>query len=119
MELIERIPLYKIYYLNSLTLEHFKDYNKPSTKDKLKLKYETMKSFCQTNIKTKGLTKRIYFLTNPNIQGGRLFSSCGIQALPKLIRGFLMNNKTDIDMKNAHPQILSYLCKNTKSNALT
>ncbi len=83
--MIERIPLDKIHYLNSLTLEQFKDYNKPTTKDKLKLKYEMMKSFCQTNIKTKVLTKRIYFFTNPNIQGGRLFSSCGIQTLPKLI----------------------------------
>ena len=40
MELID-----KVHYLSSLTLEQFKDYNKPMTKDKLKLKYAMMKSF--------------------------------------------------------------------------
>jgi hypothetical protein len=43
--------------------------------------------------------------------GGRLYSSNGIQGVSKVIRGFLASNTTDIDIKNAHPVILNYICK--------
>lgn len=42
-------------------------------------------------------------------QGNRLFGN-GIQGLIGLFRGALMKHTTDIDMKNAHPVILRYIC---------
>jgi len=42
---------------------------------------------------------------------GRLFSNGGIQGLPKIIRGSLLEGiATDIDIVNAHPNILKYVC---------
>ena len=73
-----------------------------------------MKSFCQTNIKTRGETKRIYSYTQttPLEVGGRLYCGNSIQGLQKDFRGLLLRNiTTDIDMKNAHPVILKYICK--------
>jgi hypothetical protein len=81
MELSERIPTCRTAFLDTLTLADFALLNKPTTKDKLKIKYDIMKSFCQTNKKTKGTTKRIYFYTNDELQ-------C-IQSLPKTNRGFI------------------------------
>ena len=64
-------------------------------------------------IRSKGTIIRIY---NPSInsidkEGGRLFGPTSIQMAPREIRGLLMKHTTDIDMKNAHPKILLYLCK--------
>jgi len=42
---------------------------------------------------------------------GRLFANKGIQGLPKIIRGSLLDGiATDIDISNAHPNILRYVC---------
>ena len=42
---------------------------------------------------------------------GRLFADKGIQGLPKIIRGSLLDGiATDIDIVNAHPNILRYVC---------
>jgi len=118
MELIERIPLEKIHYLNSLNFKHFKDMEicKSSCKndDDRKVQFNIIKSFCETNLKTRGETKRIYSYTEktPMEVGGRLYCGNSIQGLPTKIRGFLLRDiTTDIDMKNAHPVILKYLCK--------
>jgi hypothetical protein len=43
---------------------------------------------------------------------GQLFSPNGIQNVDREIRGFLFGDLTaDFDMKNAHPVILSMICK--------
>ena len=118
MELTERIPLEKIHYLNSLSFKQYKELGlcKSSCKneeERIK-QFNIMKSFCQTNIKTRGETKRIYSYTEktPLEVGGRLYCGNSIQGLSKKLRGFLLCNTTsDIDMKNAHPVILQYLCK--------
>lgn len=114
MELIERQPLREIQFLNEMDLKTFKLYT-PNCKneDERKIKFDIMKSYCQTNIKTRCETKRIYAYTQitPLDVGGRLYSGCSIQGLPKDIRGLLLRNvSTDVDMKNAHPVILKYLC---------
>jgi len=119
MELIERIALDKINYLNSLTFTQYKPYCKSSCKNEedRKTQFNIMKSFCQTNLKTRGETKRIYSytLTTPHDVGGRLYCGNSIQGLSSIIRGFLLGETTtDIDMKNAHPVILRYLCKLNK-----
>lgn len=116
MELIERIPLREINYLNEMKFSQFKAYCKSSCKneDERKIQFDILKSFCQTNLKTRGETKRIYSYTEstPLEVGGRLYCGNSIQGLPKHIRGLLLRNTTtDIDMKNAHPVILRYLCK--------
>jgi len=114
-ELVERIPLAKINYLNEMDFKTFKTLT-PSCKndDERKIKFDMMKSYCQTNIKTRGETKRIYSYTQttPLEVGGRLYCGNSIQGLQKDFRGFLLRDvTTDIDMKNAHPVILKYICK--------
>lgn len=116
MELIERLPILKIQFLNSLSFNEFKPFCKSSCKndEERRKQYNIMKEYCKTNIKTRGETKRIYAftLTTPLSVGGRLYSGCSVQGLPAKIRGFLFCDiTTDIDMKNAHPTILQYLCK--------
>ena len=115
MELIEKLPLKKIQFLDTLTFADFKPYCKSSVKndEDRRKQYNIMKEYCRTNIKTRCETKRIYSytLTTPLEVGGRLYSGSSIQGLSVKIRGFLFNNiATDIDMKNAHPTILEYLC---------
>ena len=114
MELIERLNLRNVHYLNDMDLKTFKFYSANCKNDaERKIKFEMMKFYCQANIKTKGEIKKIYSYTEitPNDVGGRLYCGHSIQGLPKDIRGLLLrNNTTDIDMKNAHPVILKYLC---------
>ena len=121
MELIEQLPISKINYLNSLSFNDYKHYCKSSCKneEERRKQYNITKHFCETNIKTRGETKRIYAytLTTPLEVGGRLYCGNSIQNLSSKIRGFLIGNTTtDIDMKNAHPKILEWLCKKHNIN---
>lgn len=114
MEFVEHIELKRIAFLKTFTLATIKTlcpHLKNDTERHRQL--DLLKSFCETNIKTSGTTKRIYKYSDDTVPsfGGRLYSSNGVQSLPKKIRGFLMKHTTDIDMKNAHPVILKYLCK--------
>lgn len=114
MELTERVELKRIAFLKTLTISNIKSLCPHLKNDTERHKeLNRIKSFCETNIKTKGVTKRIYKYSEDTVPsfGGRLYSSSGIQGLPKKFRGFLMKHTTDIDMKNAHPTILKYLCK--------
>jgi len=121
MEFIERLPLVKLHYLNTLTFTQYKAFDKSSAKndDERKKNYLKMRNFCDNFIKANGEIKRLYKFTGENNWGnesegnGRLFSNgCGIQGLPKKIRGFLLDGfTTDIDMVNAHPVILRFLCR--------
>lgn len=119
MELTERLPIDKVKFLNSMTYADFKKYAKASSKneeERIK-QFDIMKSFCATNIKCRGEVKRIYSYTQttPLEVGGRLYCGNSLQGIPKKIRGFLLDGiATDIDMKNAHPKILLYLCKINK-----
>lgn len=104
-----------LYFLKSMTYTDFKQYcdTIPSNEDDRKNQYKKLQQFCDTHIKTDGETKRIYAfsLNTPAGVGGRLFCGNSIQGSWKIFRGLLMKHTTDIDMKNAHPVILSYLCK--------
>lgn len=115
MELTEKADLRAINYLSTLSLTQFKTYVKWScNEEQMKILYNNFKTFCKLNIKSKGEVKRLYSYTliTPNDVGGRLFSGGSIQGLPADIRGVIIRNyTTDIDMKNAHPTILKYLCK--------
>lgn len=124
MELIERVPLREVHYLNSISFENYKniitsDCSKnnrktPTVKD-IRVMFDILKQFCKTAIKTRGEIKRIYSysLSTPIGTGGRLFSVGSLQGLTGLFRSLIFRgmNATDIDMVNAHPTILRYICK--------
>jgi len=118
MELTERLSLKPIQWLSQLTYSEFVDKcitKKKNNKKDCESRYTTLQQFCKTNLKTGGITKRIYSysLNTPAGLGGRLFSGGSLQSLPCSIRGLLMRDGigTDIDMCNAHPVILRYICK--------
>ena len=122
MELIERPNLSAVKYLNSIKYDVFKNNciheaemngeKKPSEVN-MKTWYSLLKNFCKTNLKTKGITKRIYSYsqTTPAGLGGRLFSGGSLQGIWSVYRGLLMRDiGTDIDMSNCHPVVLRYIC---------
>ena len=124
--LIERIPLRTVKWLKTRTFKEFEaDYEarlvrepelnkKKSTKKQLTDYYNLLQTFCDKLIKRNGIMKRDYrySLTMPTYMGGRLFSGGSIQGIAREYRSLLLNGvTTDIDMKNAHPVILRYICK--------
>lgn len=115
MEITERLPLKHIQWLSQLSYSDFVELclnkDKKHTKEECKTKYSILQNFCETNLKTDGITKRIYSYSTG--VSGRLFSGGSLQGLPSTIRGLFMRDGvgTDIDMCNAHPVILRYICK--------
>ena len=125
MEFIERLPLVKLHYLNSLTFKDFKPFCKSDAKndDERKIQHKLLQQFCSNAIKANGQMKRLYKFTGNKAWGARgegcgcLFASGGsVKGLPKAIRGFLLLDgiTCDIGMANAHPVILRYLCRKQK-----
>jgi hypothetical protein len=123
MELIERPDMRAVHYLNSTTFAEFKEAciseaaeseeKRPKDSD-IKQWYDTLKRFCATNIKTKGVTTRIYSysMNTPAGLGGRLFAGGSIQGIWSRYRGLILRHQcTDLDQDNAHPTILRYVCK--------
>ncbi len=115
MELIERLPLREIEFLNQMDMKIFRQYSTNcKNDDERREKFNMMQIYCKNAIKTKGVIKKCYSFTErtPNEVGGRLYCGHSIQGLPKDIRGLILRNvSTDIDMKNAHPVILQYICQ--------
>ena len=115
MELVERLPLRPIQWLSRLNYADFISFclnkEKQYTTDDCKQKYSLLQHFCKINLQNNGITKRIYSYSAEVC--GRLFSGGSLQGMPCKIRGLLMCNGigTDIDMTNAHPVILRYICK--------
>ena len=117
MELEERIPLIKIKWLATFTLQQFEELciTKKTKKADISNIFEQLMSFCKTNLKTKGKTKRIYSYSKNASEfyyEGRLYSGGSIQGISSIIRGFLMKKiTTDIDMSNSFANIIRYVCK--------
>lgn len=122
MELTERPDPRAVAYLASIPYVTFKvncliraakkGKKEPKEKD-IQAKYTILEQFCKTNLKTKCITKRIYSysINTPAGLGGRLFSTGSMQGISGMYRGLLMSGRgTDIDMVNAHPVILRYIC---------
>ena len=111
----ERLPIRELKYLLSIDYDTFKLYGKSIYKNESDRKnhFDQLKTFCSKSLKTNGVTEHNYYYSKntPDNVGGRIFSKNGVQGLSKKIRGFIMKHTTDIDMKNAHPVILNYLCK--------
>lgn len=115
MEFVERIDdLTKIEYLNQMPFSDFCEHMNPdSKKEDLINSYKTMKTICKQHLKSKGKCTRWYAHSSKsnNTVGGRLFCGNSIQNLCANFRGLICDKfTTDIDMKNAHPNILRYLC---------
>jgi hypothetical protein len=113
MEFIEKHNLRKVHYLLGLPFSTLKQFYKScKNEDERKVQVKMLQEYLKGIIKTRGqITKTYaYSLDTPLDKGGRLYCGNSIQSLPKAIRGFLMADTTDIDMKNAHPVILRYIC---------
>ena len=125
-ELIERVPMTNVMWLKTRTFHEFEqDYEarlvrepqvnkKRTSKKELRDYYDQLQKLCDTFVKSRGVMRRIYrySLNTPSSLGGRLFCGGSIQGLACEYRSLLLRESTtDIDMKNAHPVILLYICK--------
>lgn len=123
METIEKLPLREVLFLASIKYSDFKQEiindtiiekkMKPKESD-IKCWFNNLQHFCKSIIKTKGIIKRIYSYSQntPAGLGGRLFCGGSVQGLWGKYRGLIMRDiSTDIDMANAHPTILRWVCK--------
>lgn len=114
MELIERINLKVAKWLATQTKTQLTPVLKRNTKDESSIteKFNKLKHYLDSAIKTNGVITRLYTysLNSNNELAGRLYSPFSVQSIPREIRGILMEHTTDIDMCNAHPVILKYIC---------
>lgn len=95
-------------YLYHLSLS---DYKKLLCKSDIVGTVKMIKSYLNKMINSDYCAKIQYNYTGGK-NFGRLFADKGIQGLPKIIRGSLLNGiATDIDITNAHPNILRYVCR--------
>ncbi len=112
-ELFERIPINRLKLINKMSLE---DYINIANKKKYKLNeikehFKLIKSYIKDHLKCGGEMKKLYKYTETS-KNGRLYGINSIQNLDSIIRGFLFSeNTTDLDMNNAHPRILEYICR--------
>ena len=112
-ELTERIPLKNLLLIRKMTLE---DYIKFADKKKYKVAdikehYNQIMGYVKGHIKCGGKMKKLYKHSESSYNG-RLYGMNSIQSIDGIIRGFLLGETTtDIDMKNAHPHILEYICR--------
>lgn len=122
MEFIERVPLERCHYALTISLKEYKSIlQKRSVKmslDDIEPYYNQMRDFCKDMIKSNGEMKRLYKFSGSKSWGeeggkGRLFCvGNGLQRITREVRSFLLKDTTtDIDMCNAHPVILRYICK--------
>jgi len=110
MNFTERIQLNRLEELSGLSYETYKTMGNFKTDAKCKDSYNNFKKYIKMMRKTNGEMVHVYKQVDEN--KGRYFSGTSIQGRPKYIRGYLLHDDTtDIDMVNAHPAILLYLCK--------
>jgi hypothetical protein len=122
IELIERVDELAVAYLASISYPDYRqecvnDYKlsgeKVPPEKQIQSWYKDLIYFCNTVLSAKGIVKRFYNYSSKNPRGvcGRLFCHGSIQSIWGKYRGLLMRDTTtDIDMKNAHPVILRYIC---------
>ena len=116
IELTEKIAdLTSLYFLHQLSFQDFKPYCKSSCKNDTERKenFDRMKNYVNAMINNDGsmIMKYDYSQYSNDDIGGRIYCGKSIQGLSKPVRGFLMKHTTDIDMKNCHPVLLRYICK--------
>lgn len=115
VEIVEHYPsLREIKFILSMNYEQFRPYSlRWNNEQDRKELYTRIRKMCEEIVRAKGTITRVYnhSLSTPAGLGGRLFGPSSIQIVPREIRGLIMKHTTDIDMKNAHPTILRYLCR--------
>lgn len=111
--LTERIPIDKALYLYEMKFPTFKQYVKRCKNDiDRKEQYNKVLKLCKEVIDNLGSVERHYDFSAGKVTEGRLFSvNGGVQGIMREIRGFLLSHTTDLDIQNAHPRILNYICK--------
>lgn len=132
-EIFNDEQLLRVQYILSLQQDDFDSiYNRwgSSTAQERKKTYNKIRKYCSSVVQSGGTLIQAYHhsLINPNEPDeivnlsktltinknkvGRLFSSNSLQNIPREVRGFICRDySTDIDMVNAHPKILLYLCE--------
>ena len=110
-QLTEKVPLSKALYLGEITFKEFKALgNRYKNDDERREYYDKLMKYTADVVANNGEVVREYHYSKNMKTSGRLFSN-GVQNIAREIRGFLMSHTTDVDMKNAHPVILRYICK--------
>lgn len=123
MEFYERFneeQLIAVHYVKTLSIKQLKNlgvFENSKNEEDRTTQFKYIKNYCDGIIKSNGEIKRLYKFTGSlgwgiNGEGsGRLFCGNSIQGIKKDIRGLLLKGfTTDIDMKNAHPVLLRYIC---------
>ena len=113
---LEKPNAQKLQALQHLSFEQFKKLGlskSSSTNDEQrKIDFKVMKTYVSGHLKSKTGITHFYTFTEQSNGEGRQYCGGSIQGLNKIVRGFLFGDcTTDIDMVNAHPTILLYLCK--------
>lgn len=115
VEITETYPSLRPFkFIKSMSYEQFRPHlvRWDNEQDRRTTFNETHK-MCDEVIRAKGTITRTYHysLSTPSGIEGRLFCPGSMQTVPREIRGLAMRGiSTDIDMKNAHPTILRYIC---------
>jgi hypothetical protein len=112
LKLSEKVSIYKALYLNEMNFSEFKKLSdRYNNNDERKEYFDKLKKYTQDLVSNCGVVEREYYYSKYMKTSGRLFSN-GIQNVAREIRGFFFGETTtDFDMKNAHPVILSMICK--------
>lgn len=115
MELVERVNIKVAKWLIKQSKSTLHEILKRKSEDPstIDTKYNNLMNYLKSVIETNGVITRIYSFSSKsnNELGGRLFSTTvSIQNISKEFRGILMSHTTDVDMSNAHPTILRYIC---------
>ena len=108
----EGLELFELIYKNNSNHNDFHELEQKKWRDHEKIKKcEDVIKWCKS-VKSNNYKWTTYYTKSDKCPTfGREYGN-GIQRLPKAIRGFLTGDTyTDYDMKNAHPNILCYLCK--------
>jgi len=108
----EGLELFELIYKNNSNHNDFHELEQKKWRDHEKIKKcEDVIKWCK-GVKSNNYKWTTYYTKSDKCPTfGREYGN-GIQRLPKAIRGFLTGDTyTDYDMKNAHPNILCYLCK--------
>lgn len=110
-EFVEKVNIREAYFLLSqLDTEFFAVHNDQEPEYEFKLTH--VKKILQTFTRGGGVKKTSYKKSVFDINGLlRWYANSGLQGIPAKFRGLLCKgNYTDLDMRNAHPQILRNLC---------
>lgn len=116
MELIEHINLSAAKWLitqSKKSLTYILKRRSTET-DTIEVKYNKLTNYLKTAIANNGINQRIYTYSlncQNNQLGGRLYCPFSCQSIQREFRGVLMKHTTDVDMSNAHPCILRYVCR--------